>query len=428
MVNFLGQKQRVELNGFDVSHITSCSIGDVGLTMDTFQVLGDSFDHDIEIEEEASGTFDIVTSDASEGDQRFKEMFQYVFGYVDLDITTDVTTDSITPTSEDFTALDTQGDYTGSRFMTKYRRLSAGDAYSLFDATNDTVWIRFKAMAEEISNVGFVWSYTGGGSGNKNVMRATIFNELSFGNEQIGETEALASANTTTTTLRDAGILTAADNSFIGATIKFLSGGNTGLTRTVTDSDSSDAEVTFAAVPTAPAIGDKYMIYGVPSDTGLSGAGNHDIDVDHNTYDGGPRWKVETAPTTWDGMTIGKYYWIRLYRQTHSGAGDAQLRIDTGASTTSEYGALWSRSTDTDALGGSTVVADSEAIHYIKFKTTEGLNVVVFDYIDQAETGGLKWTFNKVKLESVTPSFANRQATRGTISWKCNDWAFDEIT
>ena len=91
MVNFLGQKQRVELNGFDVSHITSCSIGDVGLTMDTFQVLGDSFDHDIEIEEEASGTFDIVTSDASEGDQRFKEMFQYVFGYVDLDITTDFT-------------------------------------------------------------------------------------------------------------------------------------------------------------------------------------------------------------------------------------------------------------------------------------------------------------------------------------------------
>ena len=126
-------------------------------------------------------------------------------------------------------------------------------------------------------------------------------------------------------------------------------------------------------------------------------------------------------------MTIGKYYWIRLYRQTHSGAGDAQLRIDTGASTKSNDGALWSRSTDTAALGGSTVVADSEAIHYIKFKTTEGLKVVVFDYIDQAETSGVKWTFNKVKLESVTPSFANKQATRASVSWTSNDWSYDAI-
>jgi len=426
MVNFIGLKTRVEFNGHDVSHLTECSVGSMSKTFDTYQTLADSFDHDIEISEEASGSFDFIADDADSGAQKFKEMMQLPFGYINLDITTDVTTDSITPTSEDFTALDTQGDYTGSRFMTKYRRLSEGDAYSLFDATNDTVWIRFRAMAEEISNVGFVWSYTGGGSGNKNVMRATIFNELSFGNEQIGETEALASGGSGTT-LADSGVLTAADDSFIGATIKFLSGANKGLTRTITDSVSSSATVTFAAVPTNVGSGDKYMIYGVPSDTVLSGAGNHDIDVDHNTYDGGPRWKVETAPATWDGMTIGKYYWIRLYRQTHSGAGDAQLRIDTGASTKSNDGALWSRSTDTAALGGSTVVADSEAIHYIKFKTTEGLKVVVFDYIDQAETSGVKWTFNKVKLESVTPSFANKQATRASVSWTSNDWSYDAI-
>ena len=170
MANFLGQRTRVEFNGHDVSHLTGCSIGSMGKVFDTFQTLSDPFDHDIEITEEASGSFDIIADDADSGAQKFKEMMQLPFGYINLDITTDVTTDSITPTSEDFTALDTQGDYTGSRFMTKYRRLSEGDAYSLFDATNDTVWIRFRAMAEEISNVGFVWSYTGGGSGNKNVM------------------------------------------------------------------------------------------------------------------------------------------------------------------------------------------------------------------------------------------------------------------
>ena len=126
-------------------------------------------------------------------------------------------------------------------------------------------------------------------------------------------------------------------------------------------------------------------------------------------------------------MTIGNYYWVRLYRQTHSGAGDAQLRLDTGAATKSVDGALWARDTNTDALGAAAVVANSEAIHYLKFKTTEGLNVVVYDYIDLAETSGVKYTFKKVQLDSVTPSFANKQATRASVSWKCNDWTEDAI-
>ena len=68
-----------------------------------------------------------------------------------------------------------------------------------------------------------------------------------------------------------------------------------------------------------------------------------------------------------------------------------------------------------------------EAVHYIRFKTQEGLKVVVYDYTDNNETNGVKWTFNKVQLDSVTPSFASRQATRASVNWKCNDWSFDAI-
>ena len=422
MVNFLGQRIRVEFNGHDVSHLTGVSIGTMGKVFDTFQTLKDPYDHDVEITEEASGSFDIVADNAGSGAQKFKEMMQLPFGYMDLDISTDVTTDSVVSTDEDFTVPDNQGDYTGTRFMTKYRRLSEGDAWQTFDATNDTVWIRFLAMGETLSNIAFDWSYTGGGSGNNNVMRATIFNELN-----VGVSSAASSSGGSTTTLVDSGVLNQADDSWVGGTITFLSGANKGLTRTITDSTASATRVTFAALPFAIGSGVSYKIEGCPSDSVLSGAGNLDITVDHNTYNGDGKWKLETAPATWTGMTIGNYYWVRLYRQTHSGAGDAQLRLDTGAATKSVDGALWARDANTTALGAAAVVANSEAIHYLKFKTTEGLNVVVYDYIDQAETGGLKYTFNKVKLDSVTPSFANRQATRASVNWKCNDWSFDEI-
>ena len=143
MVNFLGQRIRVEFNGHDVSHLTGVSIGTMGKVFDTFQTLKDPYDHDVEITEEASGSFDIVADNAGSGAQKFKEMMQLPFGYMDLDISTDVTTDSVVSTDEDFTVPDNQGDYTGTRFMTKYRRLSEGDAWQTFDATNDTVWIRF---------------------------------------------------------------------------------------------------------------------------------------------------------------------------------------------------------------------------------------------------------------------------------------------
>jgi len=227
--------------------------------------------------------------------------------------------------------------------------------------------------------------------------------------------------------LVDAGVLTQADDSWNGGTITFLSGANKGETRTITNSTASATRVTFAALPVAIGAGVSYKIEGVPSDTVLSGAGNLTITVDHNTYDAATKWKVETAPATWTGMTIGDYYWVRVHRSAETGGGDAQLRIDTGAATTSVDGALWSRAASTTALGGAAVVADSEAIHYLKFKTTEGLKVVVYDYTDLAETSGVKYTFNKVKLDSIIPSFANKQATRASVSWKCNDWSIDAI-
>ena len=124
MANFLGQRTRVEFNGHDVSHLTGVSIGSMGIMMDSYQSIKDPFDHDIEIEKEATGSFDFVASDVASGEQKFKEIFNLVRGYQDLDITTDVTTDSITSTDVDFVASD-EVNYTVPRFMSKYRRLSA---------------------------------------------------------------------------------------------------------------------------------------------------------------------------------------------------------------------------------------------------------------------------------------------------------------
>ena len=86
MVNFLGQRTRVEFNGHDVSHVTGVSLGSMNKVFDTFQTLKDPFDHDIEITEEASGSFDMVAdiNPTKGGSQKFREMMQMVRGFVDL--------------------------------------------------------------------------------------------------------------------------------------------------------------------------------------------------------------------------------------------------------------------------------------------------------------------------------------------------------
>ena len=106
MVNYLGQRTRVEFNGHDVSHLTGISLGGMNKVFDTFQTLKDPFYHDIEITEEASGSFDFVASDVASGEQEFRELFNLILGYQDLDMTTDVTTDSMTPPDINFDATE----------------------------------------------------------------------------------------------------------------------------------------------------------------------------------------------------------------------------------------------------------------------------------------------------------------------------------
>jgi len=440
MVNYLGKRTRVEFNGHDVSHITGVSIGGLNKIFDTFQTVKDPYDHDIEITEEASGSFDIVADikPTKGGSQKFREMMQMVNGYVDLadgdgtalaNLDND---DSIIFSDEDWTDLDTQGSYTGSRFLTHFKRISTADSQIAFDDNNDTIWIRFKALGENIDTLGLSFTSNGGSGGNAATMKVDVYDELSFGNISMGETAALASGGSTTT-LEDSGILDYADNTFIGATIKFLSGSNAGLTRRITDSATSNDSVTFATVPIAVASGDKYMIYGVPSSTATGSFTEASFTIPQGNFDGVNKWRLLSSSdlgATWTGgdeLTVGKHYWLRVYRVSTTG-NEPRIRVTTSADEISS-GEFHVRTASTDPYTDTTVTAtpEYEAVHYIKFKTTEGLNVVVYDYIDQAETGGLKYTFNKVKLESVSPSFANRQATRATVSWTCNDWAFDEI-
>ena len=433
---FLGTKRRVELNGHDVTHLTGMSLGSMGKVFDTYQTLADPFDHDIEIVDEASGSFDTITSDTGIGEQKFKEMMTLVTGFVDLadgdgtalaNLDND---DSIIMSDENWTDLDTQGSYTGSRFLTHYKRIASADAQIAFDHNNDTAWIRFKAQGENIDSLALAFTSSDGSGGNAATMKVDVYDELSFGNVSMGETAALASGGSTTT-LEDSGILNYADNSFIGATVKFLSGANAGLTRKITDSATSDDSVTFAAVPATVASGDQYMIYGVPSSTATGSFAEASFTIPQGNFDGVNKWRLLSSSdlgATWtsgDDLTIGKHYWLRVYRVSTTG-NEPGIRVTTAEDEISS-GEYHGRSESTDPYTDTSVTANYEAVHYIKFKSTEGLNVVVYDYTDKNETGGVKWTFNKIKLDSVTPSFANKQATRASISWKCNDCSFDAI-
>ena len=436
MANFLGKRIRIEFNGHDVSHLTGASIGTVGKIWDTYQTLNDPFDHDIEITDEASGSFDFIADDADSGEQKFKEIMAMTKGFSDLvdgsdgsTLASGDTTDKVVSVDEDWTNPDNQGDYTGTRFTTIYKRIADADASVAFGDDDDSIFIRFKAQGENIDALAFGMTSTGGSGAHNASMTVDIVDELSFGNVSVGETAALASGGSTTT-LVDAGILTAADNSFIGATVKFLSGNNAGLERTVTDSATSNDSVTFAAVPTAVGSGDQYMISGVPSNTGTGSFAEIEFQVLQSVYHTVNKWRTldsDELGATWtagDDLTIGKYYWIRLKREDTDG-NTAAIRV-TNTAAKLKTGHLHFRAENTNPLVDS-YIANYEAVHYIKFKSTEGLNVVVYDYKDQAETGGVKWTFNKVKLDSVTPSFANRQATRASVSWKCNNWSYDAI-
>ena len=432
---FLGTKRRIEFNGHDVTHLTGMSLGSMGKVYDTYQTLSDPFDHDIEITEEASGSFDLIATDTGMGEQKFKEMMGLVLGHVDLadgdgtalaNLDDD---DSIVFSEVDETDLDIQGSYTGARYHAFYKRIADADGYADFAQNDDSIWIRIKAMGENIDTLAIAMSSTSGASNNACTFKLDVFDELSFGNVSMGETAALASGGSTTT-LEDSGILNYADNSFIGATVKFLSGANAGLTRTITDSATSDDSVTFAAVPTAVASGDQYMIYGAPSNTAKGSFAEVTFTVTYDNFNGANKWRVLSSTdlgSTWTGgdeLTIGKYYWLRLYRSGSAG-NTGRVRITTAANEIST-GHLHLLDQATSPLA-DTYVANSEAVHYIKYKSSEGLKVVVYDYTDNSETNGVKWTFNKVKLDSVTPSFASKQATRASVNWKCNDWSFDAI-
>ena len=340
MANFLGQRTRVEFNGHDVSHLTGVSIGTMGITMDTFQTLKDPFDHDIEIEEEASGSFDFVASDKS-GDQRFKEMMNLVRGYQDLDYTSTPTTDSISVTDVDFVASD-EVNYTVPRFIPSFTRISDADASLTFESANECVWFKIVAMGETITNLALPFKTSGGASADM---------EIDLYIDNSGAPHGSTKAN---------------------------SGNAATITTTLANADFGSAI----------------------------------------------RWKDLTVPATWTNLTIGTTYWVRVLFEAESGVGVDPL-IRTRANPLSDNGLTYNNTST--SVPGSSTDPQVDVIHYIKYKTTEGLNVVVYDYIDQAETSGVKYTFNKVKLDSVAPSFANKQATRASVSWKCNDWTEDAI-
>jgi len=317
----------------------------MGIMMDTFVPLSDNNDHDIEIEEEASGSFEFVASHKPGADNKFRDTMNLVTGFLDL-ADGDGTAlahgdddDSYLPTDENFDATN-DVNATIPRYLTVFRRIGeAGTTFVDYNATNDTTWVKFRAQGERI--------------------------------------DAMALAAKTTT----------ADKTFTVSIVTDSSG---------TPTDSLVSGMSASATQTCA----------------------------HSTFSG-TKWAVISTHSSWsdaDRLTVGTDYWLRITR-TDSNSGNFFLAT---ADTRQDYAGLYTD--DNAAIADATPNTTQEVVHYIKFKKTEGLKVVVYDYIDQAETGGLIWTFDKVKLESVVPSFANKQATRATVSWKCNDWAFDEIT
>ena len=346
MANFLGQRTRVEFNAHDVSHLTGVSIGSMGKVFDTFQTLADPYDHDIEIMEEASGSFDFIASDVTGGDNKFKEAFALTTGYWDLQdddastLASGDADDGVFHVDLDFDATN-EITYTIPRYTSVFRRISeAGTSKAAMDGANDTMWVKFRAQGERFDAVAFV-----------------------------------VKCSTT-------------DNHTFTVDI-------------VTDSS------------------------GVPTDSAVSGmTQSASQSVAHATFNAAKKWFVVTPHSTWsddDRLTIGTDYWLRVTR-TDGNGGDLEFYF---ADTRQDYAGLYIDANA--AIADATLNTANEAVHYIKFKQTEGLKVEVFDFIAAAETSGVKYTFNNVILDSVTPSFANKQATRASVSWKCNDWSLSGI-
>ena len=342
MANFLGQKTRLEFNGHDVSHLTGVSLGSVGKIWDTYQTLRDPYDHDIEITEEASGSFDIIASDKVGADNKFKETMNLVLGYQDLAeadgtvLVNGASDDTPLLTDVDFDATN-EITYTVPRYLTVYRRISElGSTIPCLDAADETCWIKFRAQGERISSLFLA-------------------------------------------------IKTATTNQTFTVSI-------------VTDSS------------------------GTPTDSLVSGMSATATQTAANaTFSSANKWFQVGVHSSWnddDRLTIGTDYWIKIIKQ--NGTGDLFFPL---ADSNQDYGGFYFDTNSGIAGAASTYNGLKEAGHYIKFKQTEGLKVEVFDFIDAAETNGVKWTFNKVKLDTVAPSFANKQATRASVSWKCNDWS-----
>ena len=355
----------MEFNGHDVSYLTGCSLGATGKTFDTYQTLKDPFNHEIEIglNQEANGTFDIVAASVTGADNKFEETMHMVMGYQDL-------------------AGPNQTDETTDA-------LASGDTADLPYPTNT-----------EFGDPDVEGDYT--------VPRyATVFRRIG---EASSDKYAMDGANDT-------------------MWVKFRAQGEriTSLALLAKCSNANDHTFTVTLVTDSGA--------GVPTDTtDIDGEGELAATgtqtVAHATFAAAKKWFVVTPHSTWYDkarLTIGTDYWLRITR-TDGNSGDLEFYFATATGSggyRQDYAGLYVDSNA--AIAGATPDTDSEAIHYIKFKTTEGLKVVVYDYIDLAETSGVKWTFNKVILDSVTPSFANKQATRASISWRCSEWTFDSI-
>ena len=85
-----------------------------------------------------------------------------ITGYEDLfasdnsALATGDTADKVLQVDTTFEATD-EVTYTVPRFLTVFRRIDeGGSSYATFDSTNDTAWIKFRAMGERIDRMAFV--------------------------------------------------------------------------------------------------------------------------------------------------------------------------------------------------------------------------------------------------------------------------------
>jgi len=158
---------------------------------------------------------------------------------------------------------------------------------------------------------------------------------------------------------------------------------------------------------------------GSPAATALSGSSTVTWSNATQTWsESAVTWEVDTTDILGSAtLTIGTTYWL-VIDNIQTVSGDV---VSFSYSTSDDYSGGTLKKNSNFGGGGNWVVTNlTDAIldFVIQFKTNTGLQLTIYDYTDTAQTTGIKYQFDSVKIMSDSGAqMEPKKVTEGTLKW-----------